>query len=343
MKAYKGFKSDMTCRGFQYEEGNTYTTTEAELCVSGFHACLMPIDVLRYYDVYNSKFHVVELDGNIDSNYIGDTKVAATEITIGDSLTFGDLMYQQLGFAFNMDIANNDDYVVISNTNQYGFACNDTLHSLVKKNIAVSKGDNGIAATCGHISIKASANSWGYNSIAANTLSNSSCLAIGFSAIASSTGESNVVVTHGCESISAGTQRDTDVISNGTNSVSVSTGSCSDSLSLGEDSISVANGSYNKVRAFGHGSIAVSNGDSNMVFVGENCTGVIKGEFSCGAGELGSCLIFIYEDEKGRSKTKTIHITGKKYKPNVWYCINKDNEADVKTVVVKEFETGIQA
>lgn len=26
MKAYKGFNKDMTCRGFQYKEGETYET-----------------------------------------------------------------------------------------------------------------------------------------------------------------------------------------------------------------------------------------------------------------------------------------------------------------------------
>lgn len=31
MKAYKGFNPDMTCRGFQYEEGKTYETDEATL------------------------------------------------------------------------------------------------------------------------------------------------------------------------------------------------------------------------------------------------------------------------------------------------------------------------
>ena len=29
MKAYKGFNADMTCRGFQYREGETYETDKA--------------------------------------------------------------------------------------------------------------------------------------------------------------------------------------------------------------------------------------------------------------------------------------------------------------------------
>ena len=50
--AYKGMKSDMTCKGFQYEIGKTYKTDKAELCNCGFHACLNPIDVLEYYHKY---------------------------------------------------------------------------------------------------------------------------------------------------------------------------------------------------------------------------------------------------------------------------------------------------
>ena len=38
MKAYKGFASDMTCRGFRYEEGKPYTTDDAKCCETGFHA-----------------------------------------------------------------------------------------------------------------------------------------------------------------------------------------------------------------------------------------------------------------------------------------------------------------
>ena len=62
VKAYKGFDKDMKCRGFQYEEGKTYETDEAELCKSGFHACESPLDCFRYYEPAKSVYHEVELD-----------------------------------------------------------------------------------------------------------------------------------------------------------------------------------------------------------------------------------------------------------------------------------------
>lgn len=81
--AYKGMKSDMTCKGFQYEIGKTYKTDKAELCNCGFHACLNPIDVLDYYPRYaSSRYFKVKLSGEITKCGIWDTNVAATEITI---------------------------------------------------------------------------------------------------------------------------------------------------------------------------------------------------------------------------------------------------------------------
>ena len=81
--AYKGMKSNMTCRNFQYEIGETYKTDKAELCECGFHACLNPIDVLDYYPKYlSSRYFKVKLSGKITKCSMWDTNVAATEITI---------------------------------------------------------------------------------------------------------------------------------------------------------------------------------------------------------------------------------------------------------------------
>ena len=81
--AYKGMKSDMSCRGFQYKIGKTYKTDKVEFCKCGFHACLNPRDVLDYYSQsIKSRYFKVKLSGKITKCNEFDTNVAATEITI---------------------------------------------------------------------------------------------------------------------------------------------------------------------------------------------------------------------------------------------------------------------
>jgi hypothetical protein len=90
MKAYKGFKEDMTCRGFQFEEGKTYHEDKAELCQSGFHACENPLDCLNYYDPAHSVYHEVELD-DVSTQAKDDTKRCGKTIEIGARLDVLDL------------------------------------------------------------------------------------------------------------------------------------------------------------------------------------------------------------------------------------------------------------
>lgn len=63
MRAFKGFNKDLTCRGYQYEEGKEFHTERAECCDTGFHACEYPLDCFGYYDPAHSVFHEVELSG----------------------------------------------------------------------------------------------------------------------------------------------------------------------------------------------------------------------------------------------------------------------------------------
>ncbi len=85
MKAYKGFKNDMTCRGFQFEEGKTYEEDKAELCNSGFHACENPLDCFKYYAPSQSVFHEVEIE-DVSDERGDDSKICGKKITIGAKL-----------------------------------------------------------------------------------------------------------------------------------------------------------------------------------------------------------------------------------------------------------------
>ena len=86
MKAYKGFNENMTCRGFQYEEGKTYHEKYAILCEKGFHACENPLDTFNYYTPANSVYHEVDLDEVAERHSAGDTKLCAKTIRIGARL-----------------------------------------------------------------------------------------------------------------------------------------------------------------------------------------------------------------------------------------------------------------
>ena len=86
MRAYKGFNKDMTCRGFQYEEGKTYETDKAKLCAEGFHACENPLDCFRYYEPGASVYREVEIEDN-GERHSEDSKVVGKKITIGAELS----------------------------------------------------------------------------------------------------------------------------------------------------------------------------------------------------------------------------------------------------------------
>ena len=88
MKAYKAFKADMTCRGFQYEIGQTYEMDEEpRVCHTGFHACHYIEDTLRFYLPYEKPIICeVELLGDIAYDIKG-IKMSTNKIRIVRKLT----------------------------------------------------------------------------------------------------------------------------------------------------------------------------------------------------------------------------------------------------------------
>ena len=76
----------MSCREFQYKEGETYEIEEEPiLCRRGFHACLRLTEVFNYYFGKIGKdivVHEVEIEGLFEERR-DDSKVVAKKITIG--------------------------------------------------------------------------------------------------------------------------------------------------------------------------------------------------------------------------------------------------------------------
>ena len=151
---YKGFNKDMTCRGFQFKEGETYEEKEAKLCESGFHACEAPLDTFNYYDPSNSLFHKVELDG-VSSERGDDSKVCAKSIKIGARLSIVDLVKAQFNYVksntttehTDPKIANAGDYGAANagykgaaNAGNCGAAISGGSAAVGKKGVAVAKG-----------------------------------------------------------------------------------------------------------------------------------------------------------------------------------------------------------
>lgn len=90
MKAFKGFREDLTCtmgKGvFRYEVGKWYKEDSAHCQKDGFHATDNPLDVLQYYSRRTDRYFIVELRGNIDEDDV-NSRISAPEIKLEREIT----------------------------------------------------------------------------------------------------------------------------------------------------------------------------------------------------------------------------------------------------------------
>ena len=93
MKGYKVFRSDWTCRGFQYAVGGTYEMEdEPSCCKRGFHFCGRLIDCFNYYDFNsNNKVAEIEATGAIDDDG-NEEKYCTNKIKIVRELSWHEVL-----------------------------------------------------------------------------------------------------------------------------------------------------------------------------------------------------------------------------------------------------------
>ena len=218
MRAFKGFNKDLTCRGYQYEEGKEFHTERAECCDTGFHACEYPLDCFGYYDPAHSVFHEVELSGEMDKS--GDnTKACATDIKIGARLSIAGLV--KMAIDFTMSKVNKE----AGSDERHGFAS--------------ATGDYGASSATGNCGASSATGDYGASS------------ATGYKGASSATGDYGASSATGDYGASSATGYKGASSATGDYGASSATGNCGASSATGDYGASSATGDYGASSATG--------------------------------------------------------------------------------------------
>ena len=308
MKTYKGFNKDMTCRGFQYEEGKSYEEKEAIICETGFHACEYPLACFKYYRPSESIFHVVEQDGKI-SKHNDDSKVVSTKIKIGTEISISGLVKAAIEYTKERTKTENDsdsNYGASNATGNYG-ASNATGSC----GASSATGDCGASSATGNYGASNATGNYGASSVT------------GYCGASSATGDCGASSATGNYGASSAT---------GNYGASSATGDYGTSSATGYKGASSATGDYGTSYVTGNCGVSSATGyKGNSKVDNPESIAVAWGYHSKAKGVIGSYLVFA--DWKGNEKNywiqdewhlqgaKMVRVDGINVKENVWYTL----------------------
>ncbi|MBV5511900.1 hypothetical protein KUT45_10110 [Pseudomonas aeruginosa] len=161
--AYKGFKQDLTCRGYQFEIGGTYKHEgEVEACASGFHSCEYPLDVFGYYAPGESRFAIVKASGQL-SRHDDDSKIASATLVVEAEISMPTMISRAIDWIMSKIDKSVEQTVVggtASNTGDYSAASNTGYQSAASntgyQSAASNTGYHSAAEVSGKESVAAS-------------------------------------------------------------------------------------------------------------------------------------------------------------------------------------------
>jgi hypothetical protein len=255
MRAFKGFNKDLTCRGYQYEEGKEFHTERAECCDTGFHACEYPLDCFGYYDPAHSVYHEVELSGEMDKS--GDnTKVCATDIKIGARLSIAGLVKMAIDFTMskvNKEAGSDERHGFASATGNCGAssATGDYGASSATgyKGASSATGDYGASSATGDYGASSATGDYGASSATGNCGASS---ATGYKGASSATGDYGASSATGDYGASSATGYKGASSATGDYGASSATGDYGASSATGDYGASSATGDYGASSATGN-------------------------------------------------------------------------------------------
>jgi hypothetical protein len=169
--AYKGFDANLQCRSIQYAVGETVTIDDAPIiCERGLHACEYPLDVFAYYPPPGTRFAVVEVAGKIAKDKGGDSKIAASSLTVKAEIGLPGLIKAAIEYTTSR------------------------AKPIDPKSAASSTGNQGAASSTGY---QGAASSTGYRGAASSTGDQGAASSTGYRGAASSTGYQGAAMSIG--------------------------------------------------------------------------------------------------------------------------------------------------
>ena len=190
---FKGFKQDLTCRGFQFEIGKTFEHEgKVRACSSGFHSCEYPLDCFSYYPPAESRYAEAVAEGDVSREDGGDSKIASASITIKAELSVHQLVTRAIEWIWHRVDRSLEQQVMTG----YQSAASNTGN----RSAASNTGDYSAASNTGY---RSAASNTGYQSAASNTGDYSAASNTGNRSAASNTGNRSAAEVSGSHSVAA--------------------------------------------------------------------------------------------------------------------------------------------
>ncbi|MEN1538521.1 hypothetical protein AAIH37_08245 [Pseudomonas aeruginosa] len=321
--AYKGFKQDLTCLGYQFEIGGTYKHEgEVEACASGFHSCEYPLDVFGYYAPGDSRFAIVKASGQL-SRHDDDSKIASATLVVEAEISMPTMISRAIDWVMSKVDKSVEQTVVggtASNTGYQSAASNTGYQSAASNtgdySAASNTGYQSAASNTGNYSAASNtgdysaASNTGYQSAASNTGNYSAASNTGNRSAASNTGDYSAASNTGYRSAASNTGYQSAASNTGNYSAASNTGYQSAASNTGYQSAASNTGNYSAAEVSGKESVAASLG--------------IEGRARASAG---SAIVLCHRDDEGR----LIHIRASKVgengvEPDTWYQLSAEGE-----------------
>ena len=305
IQSYKGFNKDMTCRGFQYEEGKEYEEKTADACHSGFHACEHPLDCLNYYSPNESVYHEVEQSGEFDRGE-DDSKVASTKIKIGARLDISGLVKAAIDFTMSRVKKEAKSYEDCGASSATGYCGASSATGYCGASSAT--GNCGASSATGNYGASSATGNCGASSATGNYGASS---ATGDYGASSATGDCGASSATGYKGASSAT---------GNYGTSSATGNCGASSATGYKGASSANDPESIAVAWGYKGKAMGVLGSHIVLAEWKYIGSKEDER--------------YDKSKQEAwefvGAKMFRVDGEKVKPDTWYSLGHGELVEVE-------------